>query len=65
MYLGYYGLSKTCLDHSLKSAASEHPFSVNVLNCPKHLLELLENTFVSFFITLRRNDFENMSLSEI
>ena len=28
---------KTWLDHSLKSAVSEHPFAVNMLKDPKHL----------------------------
>ena len=37
MYLRYYRLSKTSLDNSLKSAALEHLFTVNMLNGPKHL----------------------------
>ena len=30
-------LSKTWLDHSLKNTVSEHPSTVNMLNCPKLL----------------------------
>ena len=40
---------KTWLDHSLKSAVSEHPFAVNMLKDPKHLWNLHESTFIIFF----------------
>ena len=32
-----YRLSNTWLDHSLKSAVSEHPSTVNMLKDPKYL----------------------------
>ena len=37
MYFRNFRLSKTCIDHSLKSAASEHPLTVNMLKGPKNL----------------------------
>ena len=52
MYFRYYRLSKIWLDHSLNSAVSEHPFTVNMLKCPKHLWNLHERTFIKFCITL-------------
>ena len=49
MYFQYYRLSKTWLDHSLKSAVSELPLTVNKLEGPKHLSNLHERTFIIFF----------------
>ena len=63
MYCRYCRLSKTWLDHSLKSAVSEGPLTVNMLKGPKHLQNMHESTFIIFFITLRGNDLENVSLS--
>ena len=37
MYFGIYRLSKTWLDHSLESAVSEQPLTVNMLRGSKHL----------------------------
>ena len=37
MYFGNYKMSKTCLDYSLKSAVSEDPLTLNMLNGPKQL----------------------------
>ena len=42
-------MSKTWLDHSLKSAVSEHPSTGNKLNVPKHLWNLHDSTFIIFF----------------
>ena len=49
MYFRNYGLSKTWLNHSLKSAVSDYPLTVNMLKGPKHLLNLHESIFISFF----------------
>ena len=65
MYCRNYRLPKTWLDHSLKSAISEHPSSVNMLNGPKHLRNLNEGIFIRFSTTLKRNDLENISLIEV
>ena len=48
MYFRNYRLSKTWLDHSLKSAVSEHNSLVNMLKGLKHLGNLHENTFILF-----------------
>ena len=40
---------KTWVDHSLKSAVSEHPSTVNMLKGPKHLWNLHESTVIIFF----------------
>ena len=37
MFFSIYRLSNTLLDHSLESAVSEHPSTVNMLKGPKHL----------------------------
>ena len=42
-------MSKTWLDHSLKSAVSEHPSTGNKLNVPKHFWNLHDSTFIIFF----------------
>ena len=49
MYMQYYRLTKTWLDHYLKSAISELLLTVNMLKCPKDLWNLYENTFIIFF----------------
>ena len=49
MYFRNYGLSKTWLDLSPKSPVSEHPSIVNMLKGAKHLWNLHERTFISFF----------------
>ena len=41
--------SRTWLDHSLKTTASEHSSTVNMLKVPKHLWNLHESTFIIFF----------------
>ena len=40
---------KTWVDHSLKSAVSEHPLAVNMLNGYKHFRNLHDSTFIIFF----------------
>ena len=65
MYFRNYRLSNTWLDHSLKSAVSEYPSTVNMLKGPKHLWNLHDSTFINIFTTLRRNDLENISLIEL
>ena len=40
---------KTLLDHSLKTAVSEHPLAVSMLKVPKGLWKMHENTFIRFF----------------
>ena len=49
MYFRNYRVSKTCLDHSLKGAVSEHPSTVNILKGPKDFRKLHESTFIIFF----------------
>ena len=41
--------SRTWLDHSLKTTASEHSSTVNMLKVPKHLWNLHERPFIIFF----------------
>ena len=65
MYFWNYRLKKTWLDHSLKSAVSEHPSTVNMLKDIKHLRNLNESTLIIFFITLKETDLENIWFSEI
>ena len=48
MYFRNYGLRKTWLDKSLKSPVSEEPLTGNVVNGPKHSLNLDESTFNIF-----------------
>ena len=40
---------KLFVDHSIKSAVSDHPLAVNVLMGVKHLSNLHETTFIIFF----------------
>ena len=49
MYFRNFRLSKTWLDHCLKSAVSEHPSTFNMLKGRKHLWNLLDGTFIIFF----------------
>ena len=49
MYIQNYRPSKTWLDHSLKTAVSEHPSTVDMLKGPKHLSKMPETTFIIFF----------------
>ena len=49
MYFWNYRLSKAWLDHSLKSAVSEHSLTVNMLNGPKHLWNEYESALIIFF----------------
>ena len=45
MYFRNYKLSKTSLDHTLKTAVSKHLLTVNMLKDPKSLRYLYETTF--------------------
>ena len=49
---------KTCLDHSFKSAISEHTLIVNMWKCSKYFQNLNETTFIMLFIILREVDLE-------
>ena len=49
MYFPNYRLSNAWVDHSIKSAVSEHPSTVNMLNGTKHYRNLYESTFTIFF----------------
>ena len=44
-----YRMSKTWLDHTLKSTVSKLPLTVNILKRPKLLSNLHESTFIMFF----------------
>ena len=59
-------MSKIWLTKSLESALSEPPSTVNMFIGAKHLWNIHERSFIIFFyITLRRNGLENVSLIEI
>ena len=62
MYCRNYRLWKSWLDHSLKSAVSEHAFTVNMGKRPKCLQNLHERVFIIFFMILRKVDLENSPL---
>ena len=49
MYFPNYGLWKTCLDHFLKRAVSEHALTVNMWKRPKYLQHLHDRAFIIFF----------------
>ena len=49
MYFQNLRLSHTWSDHSPKSTVSEHPSTVNMLKCPKHLWNLHSSSFIIFF----------------
>ena len=63
MYIRNYRLWKSWLDHSLKSAVSEHALTVNMPKHRKYLQNLHESAFIMFFIILRELDFEIVWLS--
>ena len=65
MYFRNYRLLKTCLNHFLKSALSEHPSMVNMLKGLKHLWNLHESTFIITFYHSEGNYLENISLIEV
>ena len=43
-----YGLPKRLLDQCLKSHFSEDPSKINMVNAPKHFLNLKDSTFTIF-----------------
>ena len=65
MYFRNYGLSKTYLEHPVKSAIQEVPLRVNMLKGAKYLDNYQERNFIIFFINLSQNDLENVSFIEI
>ena len=60
---GSYILWISWLEHSLKSALSENPLTVNMWKRPKYFQNLHESSFMMFFIILREVDWENISHS--
>ena len=48
MYFQYYGLRNTWLDKCLKSPVSEDRLTSNMVNPPKHCLNLKANKFTIF-----------------
>ena len=48
MFFRNYRIWKSWLDHSLKSAVSEHALTVNMQKRPKYLRNLHESTFIRF-----------------
>ena len=48
MYFWTYGHGKMWLDKCLKSPVSEDPLTSNMLNVPKHCLNLNDSTFTIF-----------------
>ena len=65
MYLQNSRVRKMWLDKYLKSPISEHPWTINMLKSSKHLQNLHESTFIKFFVTVMKTDFENASLSDM
>ena len=64
MYIrNYRQQKKTWLGKSLRTLVPEQPSIVNTLKCPKHCRNLLDRTYIIFFITLRKIESENVSLS--
>ena len=57
-----YRLSKTWLNHSLKSYVSEPPSTFNMLMDDKHLWKLHESTFIIFFDQTEMKLFANYLL---
>ena len=49
MFFQNHRLSKAWLNHSLESAVSEPPSTVNILMDAEHLGNLHESTFIIFF----------------
>ena len=49
MYFQNYRLSKSWLDHCLKSTVLEDPSTVNMLKVSKHLRNLHGSTFIILF----------------
>ena len=48
MYFRNYRLRKMWFDKCLKSPISEHPFTGNVVNWPKHCFNLNDSAFTIF-----------------
>ena len=63
MYFRIYRLWKSWLDHSLKSAVSQHDLRVNSWKRPKYLRNLHTSASIMFFIILKEVDLENVSPS--
>ena len=61
MYFRNYRLWKTWLDHSLKSALSEHALTVNMWKHPNCLRNLDESPFIIFFSQFSRKLIWNVS----
>ena len=53
MYFRNYRLGKTWINKCVKTLLSEHALTAKRLWGPKHFGDLHENTFITFFITLR------------
>ena len=64
MYFWTYGLKKTWLDKCLKSRVSEDLWASNMVNWPKHCLNLNDSTFTIFIYNCERNPV-GASLSEL
>ena len=62
MYFRNYRLSKTWLDHYLRSDVLDHPLRVNILQGPQHLLNFYESMFIIFSIFLQGTHLANISL---
>ena len=55
MYFLNYGLPKTRLDKCLKSPVSEDPLKSNMVNAPKHCLNLKDTSFAIFINQCKGN----------
>ena len=63
MYFRNYRLPLSSLDHSLKSAVSEHASTLNMWERRKCFLNFYESVLSRFFIILSEVDLENVSPS--
>ena len=65
MYVRSYGLQSVWLLKSLKSPVTEHLWTEEMLKVPKHRLNLHDSSFVIFFITPKKLQFQRFFLSSI
>ena len=57
MFFRSYRLSKSWLEHSLKTAVSENALTVNTWKCPKNLWNIHGTTFIMCFYDIERSWF--------
>ena len=65
MYFWNYRLQKTWLDKCLKSPTSEVPFTMNMVNGPKHSWNRYDRTLSYLLINAQKNELKKVSLSDM